>query len=132
VVALRESFAAAVSAQETGASESAECDAEVRLQEVDERLCEELGALAPFGQANVAPLLVARGVTVRSSRRVGDGSHLKLEVEAGGEVRGAIGFGLGEQEPGIGARLDLAFSPQVSSWQGRRRVELEVRAIVPC
>ena len=85
------------------------------------------GSLAPFGQENRAPLLVARGVLVQKSRKVGDGSHLKLELEAGGPVRGAIGaigFGLAAEDPGEGARVVLAFSPAVSSWQGRRRVEL--------
>ena len=104
------------------------CDAEVALGEVDEDLVAELGALAPFGQDNARPRLVVRGLRVRSSRRVGDGSHLKLEVEApgGGAPRGAIAFGLGERDPGAGAVVDLAFTPVVNEWRGARRVELEV------
>jgi single-stranded-DNA-specific exonuclease len=131
---LREGLAAAVAGQ--GREEAAaglDCDAEVRIGDVDETLCSELGTLAPFGQQNSAPILVARDVLVRSSRRVGDGSHLKLEVEdgavPGGAIRGAIGFSLGEQDPGAGARIDLVFSPVVSTWQGNRRVELEVKSL---
>ena len=72
--------------------------------------------LAPFGQDNPPPRLVSRGLTVRSSRRVGDGSHLKLELaDASGAVRGAIGFRLGERDPGTGARIDVAFTPTVST-----------------
>jgi single-stranded-DNA-specific exonuclease len=130
--ALRDALAAAVAGQgiTPGADGELACDAEVGLFDVDERLCGELGGLAPFGQDNVAPLLVARGVHVRSSRRVGDGSHLKLEVEDHGQVRGAIGFGLAGDDPGTGAQVDLAFAPTVSTWQGQRRVELELKSVV--
>jgi single-stranded-DNA-specific exonuclease len=130
IAELRAGLAAAVAGQgREDASAAVDCDAEVRIGEVDETLCEQLGTLAPFGQDNRAPLLVARDVLVRSSRRVGDGSHLKLEVEDRGHLRGAIGFSLGDQDPGPGARIDLAFSPVVSTWQGNRRVELEVKSL---
>ena len=108
-------------------SQTKEVDAEVRLGEVDERLAEELAGLGPFGQANPAPLLVTRNAKVTSVRRVGDGSHLKLTVEDDRQVqRSAIGFGLGEREVGVGACVDLAFMPTVSTWQGRRSAELEL------
>jgi len=134
--ALREGLVAAVAAQGASAAVDAtvDCDAEVRIGDIDESLCAELGGLAPFGQENGQPLLVARGVRVRSTRRVGDGSHLKLELEDpvySSSWRGAIGFGLGEQDPGADARVDVAFAPVVSTWNGIRRVELELRSVVP-
>ncbi|HSI98148.1 MAG TPA: hypothetical protein VK926_07270, partial [Gaiellaceae bacterium] len=102
-------------------------DAEVSLVEVDERLAQELAGLGPFGQENPPPLLVTRGARVTQVRRVGDGSHLKLTVEDDQHaVRSAIGFGLGERPVELGARVDLAFVPTVSTWQGRRSAELEV------
>jgi single-stranded-DNA-specific exonuclease len=129
--ALREGLCAAVAAQRAAVPSVEDehgCDAEVTLDEVDDGLATELGTLAPFGQENHAPRLVARNVTVRTTRRVGDGSHLKLELEdERGTFRRAIAFGLGERDPGAGARIDVAFAPQVSTWQGQRRVELEVR-----
>ena len=104
-----------------------EVDGEVMLGEVDERLAEELAGLGPFGQDNPAPLLVTRGAKVTQVRRVGDGSHLKLMLEdERRDVRGAIGFGLGERAVDVGARVDLAFVPTISTWQGRRSAELEV------
>jgi single-stranded-DNA-specific exonuclease len=112
-----------------------EVDAEVRLGDVDERLAQELAGLGPFGQENPAPVLVARGLAVTAARRVGDGSHLKLTVEDGQHaVRDAIGFGLGERPVEVGARIDVAFVPRVSTWQGRRSAELELAdlAILPC
>lgn len=111
-------------------------DAEVGLAEVDERLAQELAGLGPFGQANPPPLLVTRNARVTAMRRVGDGSHVKLTVEDDRSIsRGAIGFGLGERVGAlgveVGSRLDLAFLPTVSTWQGRRSAELELADIVP-
>jgi single-stranded-DNA-specific exonuclease len=104
-----------------------EVDAEVRLGEIDERLAQELAGLGPFGQDNPAPLLVTRGARVTQVRRVGDGSHLKLMLDDDQHViRSAIGFGLGDRPVELGARVDLAFVPTISTWQGRRSAELEV------
>ena len=102
-------------------------DAEVRLADVDERLAEELAGLGPFGQDNPSPMLVTRNVRVSAARRVGDGSHLKLTLEDDrATTRTAIGFQLGDREVDVGARVDLAFLPTISTWQGRRSAELEL------
>ncbi len=104
-----------------------EIDAEVRLAEVDERLATELAGLGPFGQDNAAPVLATRNARVSGVRRVGDGSHLKLTLEDDqGISKTAIGFGLGDREVAVGNRVDLAFVPTVSTWQGRRSAELEL------
>ena len=102
-------------------------DAEVQLAEVDERLAGELAGLGPFGQDNPSPVLVTRNVRVTAVRRVGDGSHLKLTLEDDrSTTRTAIGFNLGDRPVDVGARVDLAFLPTVSTWQGRRSAELEL------
>lgn len=108
-------------------------DAQVELGQVDSALIGELDSLAPFGKGNDAPLLLARGLRVRQSRRVGaDASHLKLQLEDGtGQVRDAIGFGLGKDDPGQCPALDVAFQPFVSTWNGRTRLELRLEALAP-
>jgi single-stranded-DNA-specific exonuclease len=109
-----------------------EVDAEVRLFDVDERLAQELAGLGPFGQANPPPLLVTRNARVTAVRRVGtNDGHLKLTLDDGDATRSAIGFGLGDREVEVGAHLDLAFLPTVSTWQGRRSAELEVHDFGP-
>ena len=107
-------------------------DAEVALADIDPRLVRQLAALGPFGRGNEAPILVARNVEVRAVRRVGDGSHLKLELADGaaGSIP-AIAFGLGDKAPGPGARIDIAFAPSISTWGGAARVELVIRDFEP-
>jgi single-stranded-DNA-specific exonuclease len=131
---LREALQAAVSEQTGGGAPATapSADAEVELGEVDETLADELGSLAPFGKGNEQPILVGRGLRVRDSRTVGDGSHLKLVLEdRGGAVRSAIAFGMGERDPGAGAAIDCAFSAGISTWRGGRSVELSIRELAP-
>lgn len=111
-------------------------DAEVHLAEIDERLASELAGLGPFGQANAAPCLLTRAARVTATRHMGDGTHIKLTLEDDrGAVRSAIGFNLAPTYAAhgldIGARVDLAFLPTVSTWQGRRSAELELADLAP-
>jgi single-stranded-DNA-specific exonuclease len=105
-----------------------EVDAEVPLGEVDERLATELAGLGPFGQQNPAPVLVTRNAKVTAVRRVGNDKHLKLTIEDDRATsRSAIGFNLGDRDVQAGMRIDLAFVPTISTWQGRRSAELSVQ-----
>jgi single-stranded-DNA-specific exonuclease len=130
IAALSESLGGACAQLAKGSGPVAtgrDVDAEVRLAEVDERLAQELAGLGPFGQDNPSPVLVTRHVRVTAARRVGDGSHLKLTLEDDhATTRTAIGFNLGDREVDVGASVDLAFLPTVSTWQGRRSAELEL------
>ena len=69
-------------------------------------------------------------LAVLDSRRVGDGTHLKLVLEgAGGAIRAGIAFGLGDRDPGPGSAIDCAFSAGISTWGGGRSVELHIREL---
>ncbi len=131
VAALREGFAALAEAERREAA-GLDVDAVTQLGEVTGRLAEEIASLAPFGPGNAAPVLAAPGALVRESRRVGDGSHLKLTLECGlhATAHAAIGFRLGELDPGVGATVDVAYRPELSEWRGERRLELNVCAIL--
>jgi single-stranded-DNA-specific exonuclease len=105
-------------------------DAEVRLDHIDERLATELAALGPFGQHNPAPVLLLRGASVATVRRVGDGSHLKLALRDENRVeRSAIGFSLGDRAVAEGDKVNALFAPTISTWQGRQRVELSLHDV---
>ncbi|MBI4509135.1 MAG: single-stranded-DNA-specific exonuclease RecJ [Deltaproteobacteria bacterium] len=110
-----------------------EVDAVVPLSVVDDALAQEITRMAPFGPGNREPILAAVRARVRSSRRVGDGSHLKLLLECSekGTRHAAIGFRMGPRDPGEGAVVDVAFSPLISYFRGERRVELKVHELSP-
>nr|WP_269438296.1 single-stranded-DNA-specific exonuclease RecJ [Phosphitispora fastidiosa] len=109
-------------------------DTEVELSELDIKLFCQLEMLAPYGCQNPDPVLACRNAGVLDYRKVGsDGSHLKLRVTDNKLVMDGIGFNLGAQ----GAILeddecfDLVFALEKNEWNGRTRLQLNVKDIRP-
>ena len=123
VAAARNHFAAAPR------QEAIEVDAVARLSEVDMAQTEELARLAPFGSANLEPLLAIPGVVARSTRVVGT-SHLQLTLVHEGTICDAIGFGMADRDPGHGAHLDVIGSAEVDQFRGQRKIRLRLRHLL--
>jgi single-stranded-DNA-specific exonuclease len=103
----------------------------VGLAAVNEAVVEELQALSPHGEGNPEPLLCVPGVYIERAYPVGDGTHLKMTVFQDGCRSQAIAFGLAGALGRVcsaGSRVDLACTPVINEYRGRRSVELQVRA----
>jgi single-stranded-DNA-specific exonuclease len=109
-------------------------DAELTLSAVTPALAEALVALEPHGPGNPEPVFLARDVRVVTSRAVGDPSrpHLRLRLSQDGRTVPAIAFGRGNLSIGVGDRVDVAFTPRLSRWQGVDRLEIEVTDLRAC
>jgi single-stranded-DNA-specific exonuclease len=106
-------------------------DVELPLDQVSFLLIEDLKRLAPYGMGNPEPVLYATGVRVLEQRIVGaDKRHLKLTLDTGGQALGAIAFGMAPQAPPPGARIDVAYVPEVNEYRGRRSLQLRVKAML--
>jgi single-stranded-DNA-specific exonuclease len=113
-------------------------DAAVEWEELSLRLAGELECLAPFGPANPEPTLLLRGVAPIGPRIVGT-NHLKFRIKKGTGSPGAgkgdwldvIGFRMGDRMTimDVGAELDLAFTPERNSWQGRENIQLRLKDV---
>lgn len=105
-------------------------DAEVALDDCRIELFDAIRRLAPFGRGNPTPRLVVRSVTLdRPAQRIGGGGkHLSMTLRQGSTLVRAVAFGFGDEAERLpaGVRLDVAFNPKVSTWQGRRRAEVHV------
>lgn len=105
-------------------------DARVTLDDCRLELFDMIQRLAPFGRGNPTPRLVLRDVTLdRPAQRIGgEGNHLSLMLRQGSALVRAVAFGFGDEAERLpaGVRLDVAFNPKVSTWQGRRRAEVHV------
>lgn len=111
-----------------------ELDAVVSLSELSPRLINELDLLLPFGPGNPEPVLGCFWATVVNSKEVGrEGNHLKLFVQENGVYRDGIGFRLAGTVPEIGAgnAVHLAFTPTLDEYNGKTRVQLELKDICP-
>ncbi|MDP3768403.1 MAG: DHHA1 domain-containing protein, partial [Dehalococcoidia bacterium] len=108
-----------------------EADCDARLEELGVSLWEFVGAMAPFGEGNPAPLLISRRVQPLQVRTMGaTGKHLRLTLEDNGRAFDAVGFGLGGAPLGSGT-VDIAYGLRTALWQGRVRRELDLKAIRP-
>ncbi len=107
-------------------------DYELHLSEVNEELASLLGQLAPYGIGNPEPVFVTSGVQILDRAAVGGGSHLRLSVKQGSFYAECIGFNLAHLEKEIACAdggVSLAHIPWLSSWQGRKRLQLRLKDV---
>ncbi len=102
-------------------------DAVVELNELTLASLDDLGRMQPLGQGNPAVPFLARNVVHRRPpKRLGaNGQHAKMWVGNGTTTHQAIWWRAGEQPLPSGC-FDLAFAPQIDSYQGRRSVLLKL------
>ncbi len=102
-------------------------DAELSPEEITLQLADTIDTLAPFGMGNPEPVFILRQAKVASQRVVKE-SHLKLRLLAGGRFFDAIGFNMAgnRRTPEV---VDVAFSLQINTWNGRRNLQLRLKDI---
>jgi single-stranded-DNA-specific exonuclease len=105
-------------------------DAWLSLGDAEERLMEGLDRMKPFGLGNPTPVWAVRGVHVLGEPRVVGGKHLKLRVAAGATVRDCIAFQMADRKLPPGD-LDIAFTLQRDTYQGRRSIQLNLSDFRP-
>lgn len=107
-------------------------DAEVELSEVDWATQALLTQLEPCGYANPSPLLLSRQAIVRDARAVGtEERHLKLTLSDGRVVWDAIAFHQGQWADQLPRHIDVVYSLEVNEWNGRKRLQLNVKDLRP-
>jgi len=102
-------------------------DAEIPLGELTVERLTELNRLRPFGQGNIALHFAARNVAhQRPLQRIGaERKHVKMWLTDGAATHEAVWWGGGQESLPVG-RFDLAFTPQINEFNGRRIVQLKL------
>ena len=98
--------------------------------EITADLVDELEKLQPFGYGNPEPAFavtnarVSRATPLKANGR----RHFKFSFEFPGHRQQlpGIAFNFTGPAPASGARLDLAFTPEENSWQGRTEIRLNL------
>jgi single-stranded-DNA-specific exonuclease len=101
-------------------------EAEIKLEEIDWHLYEEILKFEPFGEENLPPIFLAKDLLVANMRRVGrDNRHLKITLDNGKKL---IYFGGGEKlsKEDIGKRIDVIFEIYDNQWNGTREMEYKI------
>lgn len=106
-------------------------DAAVELEDLTFSLIRELERLRPHGIGNPEPTLTVRDAIGMEPRVIGN-NHLRFKVKKHGALTfEAIGYRMGELAGRLrhGQRLNLAFTPEVQTWQGEERAQLRIKDI---
>ncbi len=106
----------------------------VSFGELTMQLAAEIALLAPFGEGNPTPVFRTDGANVKRLQRIGEsGKHLRLSFEGDGHYEEAVWFYAGDRFDEINdyGRADILYVPSVNEFNGRRSLQLEMRAIRP-
>lgn len=123
---------AAASLRPEDLERSERVDAIVQVGELSLELAEELGRLAPFGNANPSVSLMVRDAVVGDLATMGEGRHARFTVRAGELHARAVAFGRGasigvaEGEPVV-----ATFTLEVNEWNGVSEPRLVLRQAQP-
>ncbi len=89
-------------------------------------------SLAPFGEANPAPVFLTRNARVVETRLVGaQGQHLKMKVWQDGVAFGAIAFRQGAKVRDTHGPIDLVYTISLDTWGYKPRLQLTVQDFRP-
>ena len=106
-------------------------DAQIKLEDVNWPLFENLELFRPFGMKNKKPKFIAKGLNISGLEKVGrDGKHLRIMVNHDTPtIRKTIGFGIGNSwgnKLKVGNKIDMVFEVDVNEWNGNRELQLKI------
>ncbi len=106
-------------------------DAQVSSATLDLRLVESLKLLEPYGAGNPKPMFATSGLKLRDEPYVMKEKHLKLRlVDESGKAFEAVwwdGVERSKQQTlKAGSSIELAYTPEINTWQGNDRLQLVV------
>jgi single-stranded-DNA-specific exonuclease len=107
-------------------------DAEIHLNEINNKFYRILRQFAPFGPGNMAPIFVTNDVMDTGIARVVGKNHLKLEVvhaNISGYPLPAIAFQQAEKIKyikGQGLTFSICFHLEENEWNGQKNLQLNV------
>lgn len=104
-------------------------DAEATLAEANLELLREISQLEPFGQANPEPVFLCRNLSILSLTPTRNPEHARVTLGSVGQTREAMAFGLGHQlaETPRDAKIDVVFTLEESTWNGRTQFKWLIR-----
>ena len=109
---------------------SIDVDLELSIDDVDVSLVEEISKLEPFGMANPSPTFVVNNLVLKQKKLMGSTKeHLKLTVETNNGTLDCVWWSRGDIPLVQGDRLDIAFAPQLNTFNGATSVQLILKDV---
>jgi len=104
-------------------------DAEINLTQIRPWEIKALERLAPFGEGNPPPLLLARGVKAQSCTL--RGGHLKFKIPSAYLECEALGWNMANRWSLTEGAIDLLFNPSLEYYRGRQKLILRIKDLRP-
>ncbi len=102
-------------------------DLELKPEDIDVNLIDEISQLEPFGMSNPSPIFVINNIKIKEKRLMGENkNHLRLTCIAGNREFNCIRWQDGDISLVNGDTLDVAFHPQINEYNGNTSVQLIV------
>lgn len=109
---------------------SIDVDLELTIDEVDVGLVEEISKLEPFGASNPSPTFVVNNLILKEKKLMGSTKdHLKLIVETPTGTMDCVWWSRGDVPLIAGDRIDVAFAPQLNTFNGVTSVQLVLKDV---
>ena len=102
-------------------------DLEIKFDDIDFELCDNLKKLEPFGKDNEEPIFCTKNVKVLTSTVFGKNSdHFKMNVAEGESAFTVIAFSSRElfDKFKLGDVIDLVYKIDVNDWGGKKEIRL--------
>jgi single-stranded-DNA-specific exonuclease len=109
-------------------------DEEIPLSLASGALWTALRDFEPFGFGNMEPIFASKSVNVADVRLIGkDNKHLKLKIidEEYGVLIDAVAFNMGALYGELKSNkpIDIAYSIDMNTWNGKRSLQLKIKDI---
>lgn len=107
-------------------------NAELSLDQIDDKFVRILDQFAPFGPENMRPTFVTRGVSdYGDARTMSEGKHLRMVVQKDGKKLPGVAFKQGDKFKAVasGAPVDIAYCIEKNTFRGNTTLQLNIKDI---
>lgn len=109
---------------------SIDIDLAIDIDDIDIPLVEELSKLEPFGMSNPSPTFSVNNLILKQKKLMGaTKEHLKLTVEGPSGTIDCVWWSRGDVPILIGDKMDIAFAPQLNTFNGNTSVQLILKDV---
>ena len=109
---------------------SLDIDLELDVRDIDVSLVEEINKLEPFGASNPSPTFAIKNLTLKQKKLMGSTKeHLKLIIDTPNGSKDCVWWSRGDIPLIAGDKLDIAFAPQLNTFNGATDIQLIIKDI---
>lgn len=109
---------------------SLDIDLELSIDDIDLKLVEEVSKLEPFGASNPSPVFVIKDLSLKEKKLMGSTKeHLKLIIDTPNGSIDCVWWSKGDIPLIAGDRLDIAFAPQLNTFNGVTNIQLILKDV---